>query len=362
MVQSATVECHNHVTAARQRKVQFVDSLKLIAEHSLQTSNPLFYVETCKLVLELQDLLGLEEKKSETFFDYGMFLFGQGNYSGARDALKKALKNNSSQPHFVGLCHFQIGVINCHMENFQAARLSFQEALECKEIMLGQENLSAAICHHWIGYVYRREKNIDKALEIQHKVLQEMEQNTANITSGSLISDSCFELGCIYQEMGNLQRAVDFHQRSLLIREKDVADFKPKLQSYTHLALVLMTQKLERPHASSKHSELTSRIVNLLGRAVALVEEQAQHGNLRDRFPVIIIANTERLESIKDLMLLALELCKKLNSVLQEENKEVKCRIEELEAELKNLLRTVLDEREVLKQTSYSDSRYMYNI
>lgn len=77
MVQSVRVECVDHVTSSKQRKVQFVDSLKLVAEHSLQTSNPEFYIETCKLILEIQDLLGMEEKTSETLFDYGMFLFGK---------------------------------------------------------------------------------------------------------------------------------------------------------------------------------------------------------------------------------------------------------------------------------------------
>ena len=73
MVKTATVECLNLVTASsRQRKVQFVDSLKLVAEHSLQNANPQFYKETCEPMLELQDLLGLEEM-SETFFHSGMF-------------------------------------------------------------------------------------------------------------------------------------------------------------------------------------------------------------------------------------------------------------------------------------------------
>ena len=127
MVKTATVECLNHVTASsRQRKVQFVDSLKLVAEHSLQNANPQFYKETCELMLELQDLLGLEEM-SETFFHSGMFFAEQGNYSEARDALKNALKNNSSKPHFVDRCHFQMRVISCHMKNFQAARHRFKK-------------------------------------------------------------------------------------------------------------------------------------------------------------------------------------------------------------------------------------------
>ena len=355
MVQSARVECFDHVTSSKQRKVQFVDSLKLVAEHSLQTSNPEFYIETCKLILEIQDLLGMEEKTSETLFDYGMFLFGQGDYSGAKDALRNAIKGfNSSRPSFVGQCHFQLGVINSHMENFQEALVSFQEALECKNIMFGKGNMSTAICHHWLGYVYHRKQDIDKALETQSIALREMEESTADITTGSFISDSCFELGCIYHEKGELKKSVELHQRSLLIREEQVAEFKPKLQSYIRLAMALMSDKLKRPHSTKENTDLTSQIVCLLNKAVVLCTEQFQHGNLRDRFPVIMIAHTDRLQSIKDLLSLAVNLCTNLTPVLMvEETKDGKQKTEKLKTEFRNLLGTFLDENE-LGQTSDS--------
>lgn len=153
--------------------------------------------------------------------------------------------------------------------------------------MLGEKNISAtAICDHWIGYVYRIEQNIDEALETQIKALKQMEENTAGITKQRFVSDSCFELGCFYHEKGDLDNAVEFHQRSLLLREKQVGDFKPKLQSYAHLAMVLMSVKLERPPTSNDHPVLKCEIVSFLDKAVELCKEQSQRGNARERFPV----------------------------------------------------------------------------
>ena len=358
MLQSAKVECLNQVTASRKRKVLFTDSLKLVLEHCKWTANPQFFKEMCKLVLELQNLLGMKAKASETFFDYGMFLFAQGNYSGARDALENALKGfSTSKSSLTGQCHFQMGVVHYHMENVREALTSFQEALECNQIMVGQGNISTAISYHWLGYVYRRQQNIDKAFETQSRALKEMEKNTMDMTTGSFISDSCFELGCIYYEKGDLKNAVEFHQRSLLIREEHVAGFKCKLQSYLYLAKVLMSERIKRPCASNEYAKVTSEIVSLLDKALALCKEQFQRGNLHERFPVIMIAHTCRLTSIRDLLLLALELCENLSiSNAAEENKDEKQKNENLKAEFKKLLR-ILDENE-LRQASHGESRY----
>ena len=363
MVESAKVDCLNHVTASRERKIQFTDSLKLVLEHHKQNTNPQFYKEMCKLVLELQNLLGMKEKTFETFFDYGMFLFAQGNYPGARDALENALKGfSTSKPSFTGQCHFQMGVVHCHMESFQEALTSFQKALECNQIMVGKGNMSTAICYHWLGYVYRRQHIMDKAFETQSRALKEMEENAGDIITGSFISDSCFELGCIYHEKGHLKNAVEFHQRSLLIREERGAGFKRKLQSYLYLAKVLMSERLKRrPCASNEYAKITSQIVSLLDKALTLCKEQSQRGNLRERFPVIMTAHTYRLASIRELLLLAQELCANLISNVAEGKKEDPQKNENLITEFKKLMRTVLDESE-LQGTLCGESRYSVHL
>lgn len=354
MLQSARAECHDHFAASKKRKVQFSDSLKLVAEHSLQTANPQFYIEMCKLILELQHLLGMNEKSSETWFDYGMFLFGQGDYSGAKDALGNAIKGYISLGHtvnsvFLGQCHFQMGVIDSHLGHFQEAMVSFQKALESK-IMFGKGNMSNAVCHHWLGYLYRQRKHLEKALQAQSRALHEMEKDAVDATSGSFISDSCFELGCIYHEIGDFKNAVSCHQRSLFIREEQVAHFKPKLQSYVHLAVVLYDRSVKFSRHCIANEVLNSEIVPLLEKAVTLCKEQSQSGNLRDKFPVIMLAHTDRLESIKDILSLALELCRSLCSVLGEKDKEAKQKMETIMTDFKNLLKTLVsdshDERE----------------
>lgn len=356
MLQFAKVECLAHFAAAKRRKVQFSDSLKLVAEHSLQTANPQFYIEMCKLVLELQQLLGMDEKASETWFDYGMFLFGQGDFSGAKDALKNAIKGFNSVGHaintfFLGQCHFQMGVIDSHLGNFQEAIMSFQKASESK-IMFGKGNISTAICQHWLGYLYRQRKYLEKALQAQHRALQEMEKDATDATdatSGSFISDACFELGCIYHEIGDFKNAVSFHQKSLSIRDEHISHFKPKLQSYIHLAVVLYDRsvKFSRP---CEANELVLQIVPLLETAVTLCQEQSQSGNLCDRFPVIMLAHTDRLERISDILSLACELCRNLCSVLGEKDKEVKHKMEKIKADFKNLLRTIVEKGEGILQ------------
>lgn len=340
MLNSARAECHDHFAASKKRKVQFSDSLKLVAEHSLQTMNPQFYIEMCKLILELQHLLGMNEKASETWFDYGMFLFGQGDYSGAKDALGNAIKGYISLGHtvssfFLGQCYFQMGVINSHLGHFQEAMVSFQKALESK-IMFGKGNISNAVCHHWLGYVYRRSKHLEKALQAQTRALHEMKEDAINATSGSFISASYFELGCIHHETRDLEKALSFHQKTLSMREEQVAHFKPKLQSYVHLAVVLYDR-----HCIF-NEVLNSEIVPLLEKAVILCKEQCQSGNLRDRLPVIMLAHTDRLESIKDILSLALQLCQSLCSALGEKDKETKQKMDVIMTDFKNLLKTLV--------------------
>ena len=346
MLRSARVECHGHFAASKERKVQFSDSLKLVAEHSLQTANPQFYIEMCKLILELQHLLGMNEKAPETWFDYGMFLFGQGNYSEAKDTLRNAIKGYIRLGHtvnafFLGQCHFQMGVIDSHLGHIQEATVSFQKALESK-IMFGKGNMSNAVCHHWLGYLYRQRKHLVKALQAQNRALHEMEKDAIDATSGSFISDSCFELGCIHHEIGDFEKAVSFHQKSLSMREEQVAHFKPKLQSYVHLAVVLYDRSVKFSRHCIFNEVLNSEIVPLLDKAVTLCKEQSQSGKLRDQFPIIMLAHTDRLESIKDILSLALKLCESLCSALDEKNKEAKQKMDTIMSDFKSLLKTLV--------------------
>lgn len=372
MLQSAKAECLCHFAASKKQKVQFSDSLKLVAEHSLQTANPQFYIEMCKLILELQHLLGMDEKASETWFDYGLFLFGQWDYSGARDALKNAIKGfnslgDSINSFFLGQCLFQMGVIDSHLGHFQEAMVSFQKALESK-IMFGNGSISTAICHHWLGYLHRRRKHLEMALQAQSRALQEMEENAshATSTSASFISDSYFELGCIYHETGDFENAVGFHQKSVFKREEQAAHsqlFKPKLQSYIHLALVLYDRSVKikssaGPCMYNKYLVIDPQIVSLLEKAVTLCKEQAKSGNLRDRFPVIMLAHTDRLEMIKDLLSLAFELCGNICSVLDESDKEGKHKMEKIKTDFDNLLRTFVDANELEKSSDSLDERH----
>lgn len=359
MVLSAKTECLNHVTASQQRKVQFANSLKLVAEHNFQTTNPQFYREMCELVLGLQNLLGMKEKMPETYFDYAMFLFSQGIYSGAVDALENALQgfhSNSSTP-FVGQCYFQMGVISCHLEQFPKALNSFEKALGCKQILAGNRNMSTAICQHWLGYVHRRLENMEKAFEAQSKALQELEQSTVDMTGGTFISDSCFELGCIYYANGDLRNAIEFHQRALVMREEEAAGFKRKLQSYLHLAKVLVDRELKMPQLCNEHPKSPVKIGNLLDKALTLCKEQYQYGNLHDKFHFIMIAHTYRLESIKGLLLLGLELCARLATMLAEENIEEKPKSEQQKSEFQKLLQIFLDGGGMV-ETVYKNSRY----
>ena len=345
MLLSARAECHDHFAESKKRKVHFSYALKLVAENSLQTANPQFYIEICKLILELQHLFGMNEHALETWFDYSMFLFGQGNYSGAKDALGNAIKGYISLGHtvnsiFLGQCYFHMGFIDSHLGHFQEAMVSFQKALESKT-MFGKGNMSNAVCLHWLGYLYRQSKHHENALQAQTRALHEMEKDAIDATSGSFISDSCFELGCIHHKIGDLEKAVTFHKKALFMREEQVAHFRPKLQSYVHLAVVLY----DRSVRFSRHffnEVLNSEIVPLLEKAVILCKEQSQSGNLRDRPSVIMLPHTDRLENIKDIISLALELCRSLCSALGEKDKEAKQKMDIIMTDFKNLLKTLV--------------------
>ena len=358
MLQSARVECQAHFTESRKRKVNFSNSLKLVAEQNLQSENPQFYIEMCKLILELKHLLKVDT--SETLFYYGMFLFGQEDFPAAKNALAKAIKGFNSlglsiNSPFLGHCHFQVGVIDSHLGNLQVAMVSFQKALEHK-IMLGNENMSS-VCHHWLGYLYRRMKQFGKAIQAQNRALQEMETNETDATSRRL-SDSYFELGLLYHELGDFQNAANFLQKSLSICEEQVdhQDFKPKLQLYIHLAEVLYNRGVKYSR-SFVASEQIAQIVSLLEKAAMLCKEMCDSGRLHDRFPVVILAHTDRLEKLKDMLSLALELCRNLFSLFGEKDNTAKQKIEEMQTDFENLWRTFVDADEQEQGSNSVDER-----
>ena len=76
MLQSAKVESSSHFTASKKRKADFAESLKHLAHNTLETKNPQFYSEMSKLILELENVLGIEE-----------------NVSGQETALEQALSS-----------------------------------------------------------------------------------------------------------------------------------------------------------------------------------------------------------------------------------------------------------------------------
>ena len=81
-----------------------------------------------------------------------------------------------------------------------------------------------------------------------------------------------------------------------------------------------------------------------------MCKKQSQSGKLHDQFPIIMLAHTERLESIKDILSLALKLCRSLCSALDEKNKETKQKMDIIVSDFKKLLKTLVgdshDERE----------------
>ena len=74
MLQSAKVESFSHFTASKKRKADFAESLKHLGHNTSETKNPQFYSEMSKLILELENVLGME-----------------GNVSGQETGLEQAL-------------------------------------------------------------------------------------------------------------------------------------------------------------------------------------------------------------------------------------------------------------------------------
>lgn len=129
-----------------------------------------------------------------------------------------------------------------------------------------------------------------------------------------------------------------------------MAQFKSNLQPYVHLAVVLYDRSVKFSRQCIFNEVLNSEIVPLLEKAVTLCKEQSQSGKLHDQFPIIMLAHTERLESIKGILSLALKLCRSLCSALGEKDEETKQKMDIIVSDFKKLLKTLVgdshDERE----------------
>ena len=64
MLQSAKMESSSHFTASEKRKANFAESLKHQAHNTSETKNPQSYSEMSNLILELENVLGIEENVS----------------------------------------------------------------------------------------------------------------------------------------------------------------------------------------------------------------------------------------------------------------------------------------------------------
>lgn len=177
--------------------------------------------------LDIRKILGEQEALGKALFAISHVYNFQGDFNKALDTYFEALdiflplKNG----YFISTIYNNIGICYNRIGDYNKALDYYYKALNLKEEMLKTEQpeeykikIESTLTN--IGNVHLRLEEFDKALEI---FLKGLEGDNDDNTTSKLLNN----IGIAYQEMGDLEKALFYHQRALSMNRK--LDMKDKI-------------------------------------------------------------------------------------------------------------------------------------
>ena len=130
-----------------------------------------------------------------------------------------------------------IGVVYWKLGEYDKALEFYNKALEIRKEVLGEKHTDTAMSYNNIGAVYENLGDYDKALEYYFKALEiykavlgEKHRDTAN---------SYNNIGVVYDDLGDYDKALEYHNKALEIREEVLEEDHPDTaMSYINIGVV----------------------------------------------------------------------------------------------------------------------------
>ena len=180
--------------------------------------------------------------------EIGVTQFEMGWYASALQYFTRALNMRQTMlgnsPHSeVAQSFYQLGRVQCQMENFDDAVNSLSRALSIRKGLKQEQDLEAAEVYHELGRAFIHKEDFTSAFEMHQLALgiRESEMGEAHAS----VADSLFQLGLVEWEQGRHAESLQLHRRAADIREKYFGK-KHHRTAESYFQLGLMLSELER--------------------------------------------------------------------------------------------------------------------
>ena len=178
-------------------------------------------IEYFTIGLELNKRIGDRNGESKCLNGIGVVYTQQGNYYSAFENLKLSLEicEDLGDEEGIARANSNMGVIYYKQGNYLTAQECNFKSLSAFEIIGNKYGIGS--CLNNIGLIYAEQESYSKAIIYYEKALSIHEENK----NWKMVSGSLNNIGNIYIHLEeNLQLALEYHQRSLKIRQEHGLD------------------------------------------------------------------------------------------------------------------------------------------
>ncbi|ANQ48336.1 tetratricopeptide repeat protein [Flammeovirga yaeyamensis] len=219
-------------------KQEISDSLRINAalqlswlNRNISPDNAFLYAKISEDLSRRNNLI-FEEIRGISY--QGIALRNKGEYQRAMQlfltALEKATKIDSKEDQ--AYAHINIASVNIYQENFDEATVHLELAEVIANILKDKRILAYIDTNY--GRVYQGSELFNKAVFCFKEALLKREEMDDNY--GQIVSYA--DIGKVYLEMGQIEKALEYLQASLLLNEKNLHDADNMVSTLTDIAVI----------------------------------------------------------------------------------------------------------------------------
>ena len=195
----------------------------------------------------------------------GLVFYKQGKYDAALNRCKKGKDIHDLALYFsiaesdldtAQLCNL-LGNIYLSKENYKEAQQYYEESLQIRQKILGENHLLVADSYNNIGAMHNYQEKYEISLEYYNKALQIRKKILGD--NALPVADSYYNIAAMYYEQEKYEISLEYHNKVLQIRKKILGDNAlPVADSYYNIAE--MYYKQEKYEISLEYSNKVLQI------------------------------------------------------------------------------------------------------
>ncbi|TET24041.1 MAG: tetratricopeptide repeat protein, partial [Candidatus Stahlbacteria bacterium] len=199
----------------------------------------------------------IEDPALANIITYGLEAYREYEYDGAIAYFRSAMELTTETDTALDLSLLNfIGVSQIKSSAYKDAEQTFLEMIRIAEKAKIEE--APAFAYGNIGLVYRTLGELDKALEYHQKALKINEQIGRLQGQANQLGN----IGIVYQDLGEPEKALEYYERALEINKK-IGDLEGKVKDLGNIGIVYQT--LGEPHKALEYYEQILKIHEKIG-------------------------------------------------------------------------------------------------